>query len=226
MPQFTYFHDSFKAELIKSTGKLNLIKNKLLDLDFVKSINDRKNKPEILNDLIYKKVLFVLAEGYKQSLVFNYPPSSRPNHIDTAIDELNTLANSVFDSTFAYKVIKIDDLDISVVVMDLELFYTDMLLQEQEDFISGQPLTNISDIKLLARKINSDIEFKIRTTKYTKWKEAEFVNFRLGLNTGYLNYFFNKTQTEHIFGVINNPALDINLVGTKNHKDINGVILE
>lgn len=49
MPQFTYFHDSFKAELIKSTGKLNLIKNKLLDLEFVKSINDRKNKPFILN---------------------------------------------------------------------------------------------------------------------------------------------------------------------------------
>jgi hypothetical protein len=71
MSQFSYFHDSFKAESIKSTGKLNLIKNKLLDLDFVKSINDRKNKPEILNDLIYNKVLFVLAEGYKQSLVFN-----------------------------------------------------------------------------------------------------------------------------------------------------------
>ena len=46
MPQFTYFHDSFKAELIKSTGKLNLIKNKLLDLEFVKNINDRKNKME------------------------------------------------------------------------------------------------------------------------------------------------------------------------------------
>ena len=225
--KFSHFYDEDLAKKITQTGKLNLIKSKLLDSDFVKSINDRKNKPEVLYDLIYKKILYTLTEGYKQALVYNYPPQSRPISIDTAISDLNTLATSLFDSAFAYKLIKVDELDWYVAVMDLELLYVDMLFQEQEDIIGNQPLSNITDIKLLARKISSDIEFKIRTTPWDDYLKSEFVNVRLGLNTGYLNYFFNKTQTEHMFGVINNPVTpQITLVGTKNHKDINGAILE
>ena len=224
--KFSHFYNEDLAKKITQTGKLNLIKSKLLDSNFVKSINDRKNKPEVLYDLIYKKILYTLTEGYKQALVYNYPPQSRPISIDTAISDLNTLATSLFDSAFAYKLIKVDELDWYVAVIDLELFYVDMLFQEQEGMIVNQPLSNITDIKLLARKISSDIEFKIRTTPWDDYLKSEFVNVRLGLNTGYLNYFFNKTQTEHMFGVINNPVTQITLVGTKNHKDINGVILE
>lgn len=224
--KFSRFYNEDLAKKMTQSGKLNLIKSRLLDSNFVKSINDRKNKPEVLYDLIYKKILYTLTEGYKQALAYNYPPQSRPIDIDTAINDLNTLATSLFDSAFAYKLIKVDELNWYVAVMDLELFYVDMLFQEQEDMIGNQPLSNIEDIKLLARKISSDIEFKIRTTPWDDYLKSEFVNIRLGLNTGYLNYFFNKTQTEHVFGVINNPVTQIALVGTKNNKDIKGVILE